>query len=193
MEPEDRPASSIANASVNNRRLNPRHASDRAFMPDVPQRHFRGTFPNAGITPADEQTGPWFGGAGRTFFERSLRCVHKWPEDDKSGRAHTARPPHSFNLLGCVPRCPQLGQQRRPSAPRWYPRGHARPAANGWQRPPGPRQNPGPHPSATLIIALSGVASGAGLTAALTAVVTPKANVTVKNIALMVMLVFPCV
>src|SRR5579864_2446515 len=35
-----------------------------------------------------------------------------------------------------------------PSGPRCQPTGQARPTAIGWQNPPGPRHQPGPHPSA---------------------------------------------
>src|SRR6185437_11122563 len=35
-----------------------------------------------------------------------------------------------------------------PCGPRCQPTGHARPTAIGWQKPPGPRHQPGPHPSA---------------------------------------------
>ena len=46
----------------------------------------------------------------------------------------------------------------------------------GWQRPPGPRQNPRPQPSATLIVKSELTPTGAGRMAALDAVAKLNAN-----------------
>ncbi len=75
----------------------------------------------------------------------------------------------------------QLGQHRRPSGPRWKPRGHARPLAIGWHRPAGPRHHPGPHPSATLMTALSALPTGTGAIVAPAAAARPKASATPKK------------
>jgi len=75
----------------------------------------------------------------------------------------------------------QLGQHRLRSGPRWYPGGQALPLNIGWHAPPGPRQNPRPHPSATLITELFAAPAGAGVTAALAAVARPNTNALPKK------------
>jgi hypothetical protein len=69
----------------------------------------------------------------------------------------------------------------------WYPGGQALPSNIGWHFPPGPRQNPGPHPSATLITKLLALPAGTGVTAALATVATPKANATPKKAVLIIL------
>jgi hypothetical protein len=81
----------------------------------------------------------------------------------------------------------QLGQHLLPSGPRWYPRGQARPTAIGWQRPPGPRQNPGPQPSATLMIKLWLLPIGAVAMPALAAVAKPSTSAVLNMIDRIIM------
>jgi hypothetical protein len=56
----------------------------------------------------------------------------------------------------------------------------------GWQWPCGPRQNPGPHPSATFTIAAPALPTGAGVTAALLAVASAKASAAPKTIVFII-------
>src|SRR3984957_21114857 len=92
-------------------------------------------------------------------------------------------------------RCDQtFGQHLLPSGPRWYPRGQARPIAIGWQRPPGPRQNPGPQPSATFTIGLETMPTGAGMTPAPAAVASPRASAALNTIVrTIIMCSFPTI
>jgi hypothetical protein len=53
--------------------------------------------------------------------------------------------------------------------------------AIGWHAPPGPRQNPGPHPSATRTIPVSPPPTCAGRKAALAVVATPSSNEELKK------------
>ena len=87
----------------------------------------------------------------------------------------------------------QLGQHFLPSGPRWYPGGQARPMAIGWQRPAGPRQNPGPHPSATLTVKLLALPIGLATMPALAAVARPKASAALKAIVRIIICSFPVV
>jgi hypothetical protein len=57
----------------------------------------------------------------------------------------------------------------------------------GWHLPSGPRQNPGPHPSATLITKLLALPTRAGVTAALAAVARPKTNETTRKVVLIIL------
>jgi hypothetical protein len=70
----------------------------------------------------------------------------------------------------------QFGQQRLRSGPTWYPGGQALPSNIGWHLPPGPRHQPGPQPSATLIIELLAAPAGASITAAFAGFARPIAS-----------------
>jgi hypothetical protein len=84
----------------------------------------------------------------------------------------------------------QFGQHRLRSGPRWYPGGQALPSNIGWHAPPGPRQKPRPHPSATLITGLLEMPTGAGVTAALAAVARPNANAVPTRIVRIILYLF---
>src|SRR5205807_5259150 len=114
---------------------------------------------------------------------------------DRIRHIQTKRPdlgPAAFvSLHGGAATAQRLGQQRLPFGPRWNPGGQARPTAKGWQWPPGPRHLPGPHPSAILVIALSVLPIGAGMTLALAAVARPTANAALKTIVFIMVQLSP--
>jgi hypothetical protein len=120
------------------------------------------------------------------------RHVHAGGSRGVRGRILVGPATHFNFARGCIDLA-QFGQHLLRFGPRWYPGGHARPLNIGWQRPPGPRHHPGPHPSATVTTMVSVLPLSTGVTAALPAVAKLKANAAPKYVALIIMCVTPCI